>query len=59
MRNRTVVLVAVLVLGAIGGPLAGLTGAQQSQVTLTVAVVTAAGDPVNNAQLTVTWTDGS
>lgn len=59
MRNRTVVLVAVLVLGAVGGPIVGLTGAQQSQVTLTVAVVTAADDPVNNAQLTVTWTDGS
>lgn len=59
MRNRTVLLVAVLVLGAIGGPIAGLTGAQQSEVTLTVSVVTAAGDPVDNAQLTVTWTDGS
>lgn len=59
MRNRTVVLVAVLVIGAVGGPIAGLTGAQQSEVTLTVSVVTAAGDPVDNAQLTVTWTDGS
>lgn len=59
MRNRTVLLVAVLVLGAIGGPIAGLTGAQQSEVTLTVSVITAAGDPVDNAQLTVTWTDGS
>jgi len=50
------VLVAVLVLAAIG-PIAGLVSA--SNVTLTVAVVTAAGDPVSNAGLTATWDGGS
>lgn len=49
-------LVAVLVLGAIG-PVAGLVSA--SNVTLTVSVVTAAGDPVSNAGLTATWDGGS
>lgn len=58
MRNGTVLLVAVLVIGTVGGPAAGVVGAQ-SQVTLTVSVVTAAGDPVSNAQLTATWDGGS
>lgn len=59
MRIRTVGLVAVLIIGTIGVPVAGLAGAQQSEVTLTVTVLTAAGDPVSDAELTVTWTDGS
>lgn len=57
MRIRTVLLVAALVLGAAGGPAVGLAGAQE--VTLTVTVVTAAGDPVSGADLTVTWDGGS
>lgn len=57
MRNRTVLLVAVLVLVSAGGPAVGLAAAQD--VTLTVTVVTAAGDPVSNAELSVTWDDGS
>lgn len=56
MRNRTVLLVAVLVVGAVGGPVAGVAGAD---VTLTVAVTTAAGDPVSDAKLTLTWEGGS
>jgi hypothetical protein len=57
MRNRTVLLVTALILGAVGGPVVGVAGAQE--VTLTVTVVTAAGDPVSGADLTVTWDDGS
>jgi protocatechuate 3,4-dioxygenase beta subunit len=57
MHNRTVLLVAALVLVSAGGPAVGLAGAQD--VTLTITVVTAAGDPVSNAELTVTWDDGS
>lgn len=56
MHNRTVLLVVVLVLGAVGGPAAGVVGAD---VTLTVSVKTAAGAPVSNADLTATWDGGS
>lgn len=59
MHVRPVLLVAVLVIGAIGGAAAGVVGAQGADVTLTVSVVTAAGDPVSNAELTVTWDGGS
>lgn len=59
MNNRAVLVVAVLVIGAVGGPMAGLVGGQESMVTLTVSVVTASGDPVSNAELSVTWDDGS
>lgn len=59
MHKRAVLLVAVLVLGAVGGPAAGLVGGQESMVTLTVSVETAAGDPVSGAELTVTWDEGS
>lgn len=57
MRNRTVLFVTVVVLGAIGGPTVGLAGAQD--VTLTFTVTTAAGDPVSGADLTVSWDGGS
>ena len=59
MRNRTVLLVAVLLLSAVGGPVAGLVGAQQDQVTITILVRTAAGGALGNADVHVSWDGGS
>lgn len=56
MRIPTVLLVAVLVLGAVGGPAVGVAAAD---VTLTVSVKTAAGGSVGSADLHASWDGGS
>lgn len=56
MSKRAVLLVAVLVLGATGGPAVGLASAD---VTLEIVVQSDAGDSIGNAEVTASWDDGS
>lgn len=56
MRIPTALLVAVVVLGTVGGPAVGVAAAD---VTLTVSVKTAAGGSVGSADLHVSWDGGS
>lgn len=57
MRHRTVLLVTVLVLGAVGGPAAGLAAADD--IALEIVVETPEGSAVDDAEVTVSWDGGS
>lgn len=57
MRNRTVLLTALVAVAYAAGPAVAVAGA--ADVTLTVTVETEAGNSVDGAELTATWEGGS